>query len=147
VQVTTMGSRLNLAAGIAIFLATLVGLGVFVVTMFSFNAGVIFTGLVFTGLAALALLVLIYKSTAPTPWSAYGDVGIAVLGLAHLVLAVSNLVVGVFALPLVYGAVLDRRFSDRLPMTEDLIVAAIALSTILSLGIVAATNRRRGRVA
>jgi len=140
-----MGSRLNLAAGIAIFLATLVGLGVFVVTMFSFNAGVMFTGLVFTGLAALALLVLIYKSTTPTPWSAYGDVGTTVLGLAHLVLAFSNLVVAVFALPLVYGAVLDREFSARLPVTGGAIVIAIVLSTILSLGILAATNRRRRR--
>jgi hypothetical protein len=140
-----MWSRINLAAGLAIFLTAAVGGVVFVVTMFSFNAGIIFTGLVFTGLAALALFVLIYKLIAPTPWSAYGDTGVAYLGVAHVALAVSNLIVVVFAFPVVYGAIFDPQLSTRLPVTGSTVAAAIASSAILSVGILATTTRRSRR--
>jgi hypothetical protein len=137
-----MFANANIAAGLTVFFATLVGVVVFIVTVFSVNATIISGGFVLTGLVALVVFTLMYRHTARLPPTQRGSTTTAVVSTAHVVLLVTNLIAVVMAPPAIIGALFDPSLSAQVPVSEGAIVASIVTSSVLGMGLLVEKGKR-----
>jgi len=133
-----MFATVNVAIGVSAFFTTIIGLGIFFFTVFSLNKTIILAGLVLTSLFALGIFAVLCRSIPRLPPKTFGAVGRTAMAVAHAGLLAANVIVVGFAMPLIYGALFRPSLSERLPVGGSTVVAAIAASSVLSVGILLA---------
>ena len=132
---------LNIALGLTVPIACVVGLGIFMVTVFSVSGPIILGGFVVTGLIALAILAGLYfvirrasPRAAPGPSDA--------LAAAHLLLLAAN-VTAIIGLPLAaYDVVFSPPEAGLSPFPAVVVAAAVGICAVVGLTLLVVGNRK-----
>lgn len=133
---------LNIALGLTVPIACVIGAGVFVVTLFSVNASIISGGFVVTGLIGLGVLAVIYSSIRKGWAAAAQSAAEAVIGPLHVLLLASNLTALVGAPLMAYDVVFSPPEAGISPFPPGVVLAAVGACAILSLWLLITGSRR-----
>ena len=119
-----MLANLNVALGLTVPLACMVGAGIFIVTVFSVNAEIIRDGFLLNAVIALALLIALYLAIRRGASRPSTEAGRVFLRIAHGLLLLSN-VVAVTVVPLMTW---DFLFKPPEVQPRAVIVGALAVA-------------------
>ena len=112
---------LNIALGLTVPVACVIGAGVFMITVFSVNAAIISGGFMVTGLIALGLLLLLYVTVRRVVSKGAGSAPGALAVAAHVLLAASNLTAFIGAPILAYDFVFSPPGAERSPFPAEIV--------------------------
>jgi hypothetical protein len=137
---------LNIALGLTVPLASVIGTAVFIVTVFSVNETIISAGFILTGLVVLGLTAFLFATIRQRVAQPEHGVRRLVYGAAHVLLFLSNMTALIGAPLLVYGFVFRPPETWRPPLAEGLVLASISASALLSVALLIAGRRRTARL-
>ena len=133
---------LNIALGLTVPVACVIGAGMFVITVFSVNATIISGGFIVTGLIGLGLLALIYASMRKWLLPRAGTAAGPPFGPLHVLLLASNVTALVGAPLMAYDIVFSPPEAGRSPFPPGLVLAAVVACAVLSLWLLITSSRR-----
>ena len=133
---------LNIALGLTVPIACAVGMGIFMVTLFSVSGPIILGGFVVAGLIALGILAglcFVLRRASPPAASGPNDA----VAAAHVLLLAAN-VTAIIGLPLVaYDVVFSPPEAGLLPIPAGVVAGACVLCPVLALTALIAGHERQ----
>ena len=134
---------LNIALGLTVPVACVIGAGIFMITVFSVNATIISGGFILTGAIALGLVLLLNLAVRRVVSKGAGSAPGPLTVLAHGLLLASNLTAFIGAPLLAYDSVLGSPSAGRSPFSAETVIVAIGACAVLSIGLLITSSRRR----
>ena len=133
---------LNIALGLTVPIACVVGMGIFMVTLFSVSGPIILGGFVVAGLISLAILAGLYfvlHRAAPRAAPGPGDA----LPAAHVLLLAAN-VTAIIGLPLAaYDVVFSPPEAGLSPFPAGVVAGACVICPVVALTVLVAGRRHQ----